>query len=187
MKFALYIVSALLAVTSTLATALPEGEIVERDLEARQRNQACGDPRRVVPWFRAFNPRIVDHFYTANRAEIQNSFRQGYNNEGTAGYVFPSRQPGTVAFFRLFSQRGTDHFYTTNATERNNAVARLGYRNEGITGWIYPNPRCGGVALFRLFNSRRVDHFYTTSASERDSAARSGYANEGIAGYIYPF
>ncbi|KAF5376973.1 hypothetical protein D9615_007214 [Tricholomella constricta] len=185
MKFGLFVVS-VIAAAATFVGALPEAEDVKRDIEARA-PQACGNPRRAVPWFRAYNPRVVDHFYTANRGEWRNSFRLGYNNEGTAAYVFSNSQPGTVPFFRLYSSGGTDHFYTTNAQERDNAASNLGYKNEGITGWIYPNDNCGGVPLYRLYNPTGIDHFYTTSASERDSAARNGYNKEGIAGYVFPF
>ncbi|GLB43085.1 hypothetical protein LshimejAT787_1205340 [Lyophyllum shimeji] len=125
--------------------------------------QRCADPRQATPWFRAFNPSVVDHFYTANRQEWLNAINNlGYNNEGIAAYIFRNAQPGTVPFYRLYSSQGTDHFYTRSLAERNNAIRNLGYAPEGITGWIYPNASCGGVPLFRLFQPTEIDHFYTT-------------------------
>ncbi|KAG6853462.1 hypothetical protein C0991_004249 [Blastosporella zonata] len=154
------------------------------NLEARQGfRRRCGSRSRASPFYRLYNPTVVDHFYTTNTAELTAT---GYNFEGVSSFIFTSRQPGTVPFYRLYSPAATDHFYTTSASERNNAIANLGYKSEGVAGYIYPNSSCGGVPFYRLYSPSGTDHFYTTSAAERNSAQASGYNNEGIAGYVYP-
>ncbi|KAG6808324.1 hypothetical protein H0H92_004524 [Tricholoma furcatifolium] len=149
----------------------------------------CGDPRTMLPFLRAWNAALVDHFYTTNAAEMQNAVTNlGYVSEGTTGYIFSSQQPATVAFYRLYNPTVNDHFYTTSASERDNAIQNLGYNSEGTAGFIYPtNTTCSGLPLYRSYNGPGTDHFYTMSAAERDSAAAGGWAYEGIAGYMFPF
>ncbi|KAG5641684.1 hypothetical protein DXG03_004431 [Asterophora parasitica] len=181
MKFSQILTASLFAAST--AFALPQGENV---IEARA---TCPDQRRAVPWYRAFNAKAVDHFYTTDQGEINNAVANlGYASEGIAALIFNRPQPGTVPFYRDFNSQKTDHFYTTNLQESNKAIQTGGYTAEGITGWIYPDSSCRGtVPLFRLFNPTGVDHFYTTNADERNNALQNGYNNEGIAGYVIPF
>src|SRR6201999_2366921 len=76
-------------------------------LKQARATQICGNPSNATPWFRAYSPSVVDHFYTASQSENQNSFRLGYNDEGIAAYVFRTSQPGTVPLYRLYSASGT--------------------------------------------------------------------------------
>jgi hypothetical protein len=146
----------------------------------------CVPKHQAVPWYRAQNTKIVDHFYATQPFEIRNAEKKlGYKDEGIAGLVFQSVQPGTVPFYRLYSARHTNHFYTINVQERDNAIQKLGYRFEGITGYIYSKRLCGTFPLYRLYNHRGDDHFYTTSEKERDTAASQGWKKQGIAGYIF--
>ncbi|KAG6891435.1 hypothetical protein C0992_006694 [Termitomyces sp. T32_za158] len=181
MKFSLFFVTAL----ASVAVAMPT-DMDDSALEARQRNR-CGNRNRAVPFYRLYNPQIIDHFYTTNNNEAnQAAARSGYTREGISSYIFQNQQPGTVPFFRLYSASATDHFYTTSASEANSAAQNLGYTPEGIAGYIYPNGNCPNtVPFYRLYSASGTDHFYTTSASERASAIRSGYSDEGIAGYVY--
>ena len=67
-----------------------------------------------VPLYRYWNPRIVDHFYTANYNEL----RRGNHNwkyEGVQCRLLRHRYSGTVPLYRYWS--GRDHFYTTNIRE----------------------------------------------------------------------
>ncbi|KAJ3512813.1 hypothetical protein NLJ89_g3304 [Agrocybe chaxingu] len=179
-SFALFILT---AVTQALAAATGAQSDADRAL-------ACASPSTAAPLLRGYNGNWRDHFYTADRNEMNNAVSNiGYTAEGTAAYVFPgtSGSDGTVPFYRLWNPTHTDHFYTTTATEVSSAVLQNGYEYEGIAGYIYQNANCGGVPLFRLYSGSSVDHFYTTSASERDNAIRNlGYNDEGVSGYVLP-
>ena len=150
---------------------------------------ACPDLKAVVPLYRAFSPGVTDHFYTADKAEMDRATSSlGYPAEGITGYIFPTQVTQTVPLYRSYSVRNTDHFYTVDKAESDRAVANLGYSYEGITGYVFPpsDPPCPGAApLYRTYNPTIFNHFYTMSAPERDNAvANLGYSNEGIAAYI---
>ncbi|KAJ3546032.1 hypothetical protein NMY22_g2211 [Coprinellus aureogranulatus] len=149
---------------------------------------ACGNPARAIPFYRSFNARSTDHFYTTNRAEHTNAYTNlGYSDEGISGYILPSQEPHTVPLYRLYNGRVSDHFYTTNAAERDNARDRLGYADEGVAGYVYPDAGCGALPLYRLYNAGWNDHFYTMNFEERENAAVNlGFTREGTAGYIFP-
>ncbi len=128
-------------------------------------------------FFRLYNWRSNDHFYTADAGERDAAVRSGYVTEGSIGSVTGSQVSGSTPLYRLYNSRNRKHFYTTNADEQNGLTSR-GYVSEGISGYV--NPSGAGIAVYRLYNARVDDHFYTTSAEERDSAMRSGYADEGV-------
>ncbi|KDR73346.1 hypothetical protein GALMADRAFT_31729, partial [Galerina marginata CBS 339.88] len=149
----------------------------------------CADPSAAVPFLRAYQPQVVDHFYSTSASEIASEITTaGYLSEPGPGNIFTAQQPTTVPFFRLFSAAATDHFYTTSATERDSFIASgNGYVSQGTAGFIYATPDCGGIPLFRQFNPQMKDHFYTTSAAEAQISLNiHGYTDEGIAGYILP-
>lgn len=138
-------------------------------------------------FFRLFNPRTGDHFYTSNAAERSAALSSGYKDEGVLGAILTSSTASSTALFRLFNSRTGDHFYTTSATERATAISS-GYVSEDTAGFIFPTLIAQTPSLlpmFRLFNPHTGDHFYTTSITERIRATqRSGYTFEGITGYI---
>ncbi|KAJ3574952.1 hypothetical protein NP233_g1426 [Leucocoprinus birnbaumii] len=148
----------------------------------------CTPASHSVPFLRAYNPTVVDHFYTTSAPEMANAVQHlGYNQEGAPGRVFTSQVWGAVPFYRAYQGARHDHFYTTNEAEWNNAVANLGYSREGISGYIYPTQICGSVPLYRAYQPNTVDHFYTTNQAEWNHAVSAlGYNREGIAGYILP-
>ncbi|KAG6891436.1 hypothetical protein C0992_006695 [Termitomyces sp. T32_za158] len=155
-------------------------------LEARQHWGRCVNRQRATPFYRLYNPQIIDHFYTTSNNEANRAAARGYTREGISSEIFRTQQRGTVPFYRLYSASATDHFYTTSASEANSAVQNLGYMSQGIAGYIYPNGNCRDtVPLYRLYSASGTDHFYTTSAAERASAMRIGYSDEGIAGYVF--
>ncbi|TDL16762.1 hypothetical protein BD410DRAFT_794966 [Rickenella mellea] len=184
MKFTISILAGLLWLGQTSALAVEARD----SLEARQ--AGCTNPTLAVPFLRAFNAQVGDHFYTTDFGELVNAINNGgYASEGSAGSVFSAQTPSafTVPFFRLFNPAVSDHFYTTSAAERNNAVANGGYISEGTAASVFATQVCGSVPLFRLFNPNINDHFYTTSAPERDNAvARGGYISEGTAAFVLP-
>lgn len=92
----------------------------------------------VVPFYRAYNPAIVDHFYTTNVTEFEAAITtHGYTNEGISGYIYPEEICGAQPFYRLYSAIETDHLYTLNEDEVDSAEQGAGeYVFEGIAGYI---------------------------------------------------
>ncbi|KAF8163813.1 hypothetical protein B0H34DRAFT_795463 [Crassisporium funariophilum] len=150
--------------------------------------QVCGDPRHAGPFYRAWNGKAADHFYTSSLSEVQSAIRNsGYTDEGIAGYLYLSQDIHTIPLYRMWQPDVSDHFYTTDAAEAERAT-RNGYRSEGIAGYIYPDSNCGGLPLYRMWNGASTDHFYTMSPAERDTAVKvHGYTYEGVTGYMFPF
>jgi hypothetical protein len=192
---------ALISIGPAMAISLPASNAAGRDIEVlplimpmtianqipTQKRAPCGDLARAVPFLRAYNAGVANHFYTTNVPEMQNALNNlGYIFEGTTGHLFPSQEPGTVPLYRLYSAINTDHFYTASAAERDSATAgiRLGpYASEGVAGYIYPDAVCGGQPLYRMYKAG-TDHFYTASTSERNDAVQNGWSDEGVAGYL---
>jgi hypothetical protein len=132
-------------------------------------------------------PGLGDHFYTTSPTERSKAITAfGYQDEGVACYVWPSKQSGTTEFYRLFNPQIGDHFYTTSRDERDNAIAALGYQDEGVACFVSDSEAATTTPLHRLFNPQIGDHFYTTSRDERDNAiAAFDYQDEGIACYVW--
>jgi hypothetical protein len=135
---------------------------------------------KAYAFYRYWNSRIGDHFYTTNYQEL-GSGNSGYVAEGIQSYIPSEQYKGTVPLYRYWNSRIGDHFYTTNYQELGSGQS--GYVLEGIAGYIYPNRYKGTIPLYRYWNSRIGDHFYTTNYQELGSG-RSGYVLEGIAGYV---
>ena len=133
----------------------------------------------LASFYRYFNPRIVDHFYTADPSEFRFGNLTGYRFEGIIGRIYRSSHPGTVPLFRYFNRSG-DHFYTTNFQEL--GYGRAGYNYQGIKGYVFPGGGSGRLPLYRFFNSTLGNHFYTTNYNEGRSAP--GYRYEGVQCYI---
>jgi Repeat of unknown function (DUF5648) len=144
----------------------------------------------LAAFYRLYNSRNGDHFYTTDRNEADNAVRHlGYNDEGIACYVLRTSFPDVVAFYRLYNQRSGDHFYTSNREEADRAASQRGYNREGIACYVFPVGIRRGVdfsiQLYRLYNPRTSDHFYTTDRNEADNAvSHLGYRDEGIAAYV---
>jgi hypothetical protein len=169
---------------AVVAAAFPISDALT---ERAARSSSLSLPLGVVPWRRAYNPSIQDHFYTPDLNEWNNAVNNlGYSAEGIACQIHSTQQWDTVAFYRMYNPSIYDHFYTTSEPERENAIRNLGYSDEGITGYIYPEPCEFTVPLYRLYSPSATDHFYTISEAERDNAATNlGYSKEGIAGYVF--
>ncbi|KAJ7229238.1 hypothetical protein C8J57DRAFT_1092648, partial [Mycena rebaudengoi] len=87
-----------------------------------------------VPFYRLYNPRSRDHFYTTSLAK-RNAAGQ-YTKEGIVGYIYPRPICSAIPLYRLYSNQ--DHFHTTDEQEVCEAK-RSGYRLEYIVGYILPN------------------------------------------------
>jgi hypothetical protein len=95
---------------------------------------------RLAKFYRLYNPDKHDHFYTTDRAEARQARRKyGYNDEGTACYVYKhdSYDNNLVPLYRLYNPDVVDHFYTTSDNERQNAIDNDGYNDEGIACYVY--------------------------------------------------
>lgn len=144
----------------------------------------CPSLSDKFPFYRAYQPVYVNHFYTMYEWEWRGTSAIGYNLEGIVGYVFAIQQLYTIPLHRLFNPNRVDHFYTTNEAEAISATT-IGWVREGVAGYVFYGQLCGSQPLFRLYNPVSVDHFYTTNVAERDNVLKSGhYVDEGVAGYI---
>ncbi|KAJ7292541.1 hypothetical protein C8J57DRAFT_1042048, partial [Mycena rebaudengoi] len=154
----------------------------------------CGDPTNALPFYRCYNPTVVDHFYTTDvnkKISPPAMVQFTYPLQGVAAHVFVTQEASTVPFYRLVfraSGLAQDNFYTISTVERDNALKK-GYTNatnEPFT-FIYPTQVCGSVPFYRLYHTAKADNFYTTSESERlDFISNQGYADVEIAGYVLP-
>ncbi|KAJ8523057.1 hypothetical protein ONZ45_g396 [Pleurotus djamor] len=122
-----------------------------------------------IPFYRAFQPAVANHFYTTNQGEMYFATTwHGYQREVDAGRIFASEAPGTVPLYRLWNAAVNDHFYITDTMIKDSAI-RQGYRDEGIAG------------------GAQKDHFYTTSEAEMIRARDLyKYVYEGVVGYVMP-
>ncbi len=80
-----------------------------------------GDAARVlgsqapgtIPFYRAYHPTVVDHFYTTDVNERNNAIQNlGYHDEGIVGYIYPSELCCAIPLYRLYNPTVYDHFYT---------------------------------------------------------------------------
>jgi len=55
----------------------------------------------LVPLYRLYHPGIGDHAYTTLLSEKDKALSVGYEDEGIAGYIFPTQQLGTFPLYRL--------------------------------------------------------------------------------------
>lgn len=138
-----------------------------------ENTQTSSTRAATTPFYRLFNSKSGDHFYTTSASEVSYAVsRAGYTFEG-----IQCRVGGPTPFYRLFNPTSGDHFYTVNQSEVISAMAYSGYKYEGVACYVNE----GSNSLYRLFNSKNGDHFYTTSAAERNYAVSIGYKYEGIA------
>ncbi|MCA9541390.1 MAG: S8 family serine peptidase, partial [Myxococcales bacterium] len=136
---------------------------------------------KLAPLYRYWNPRIGDHFYTTNFAELGTG-RYGYPYEGVQCQVNATRG-GSVPLHRYWNPKIGDHFYTTNFAEL--GTGRYGYRYEGVQCHVELRRLPGSLPLYRYWNPRIGDHFYTTSFAEL-GRGRHGYTLEGIQCFVFP-
>ncbi|EED80875.1 predicted protein [Postia placenta Mad-698-R] len=134
----------------------------------------CSDPSLALKFLRAYNPSIMDHFYTIDPFEMDRFVPGlGYESQGDAGWIFPTQTGVTIPLYRMHSQ--TDHFYTTDEAEMKLATAHGTYVLQGIAG----------IPLYRLY--KPVDHFHTISwAEDQNMSYIEDYVEEGIQCYVLP-
>lgn len=128
--------------------------------------------------YRLYNPNSGEHFYTANKDEMINVRKAGWNFEG-AGWIAPKKSK--TAVYRLYNKNGGEHHYTMSAKERDSLI-KAGWKYEGI-GWYSDDAK--GQPLYREYNPNQFacNHNYTTSKTEHDNLVKIGWKNEGTAWY----
>jgi len=89
----------------------------------------------AIPLFRIFRNR--EHFYTTDVEEKNRTVPYG-RDEGIAGFVYGTRQSGTIPLYRLYQPNTDDHFYTTSAPEKESCMTAGGWNDEGIACYVYP-------------------------------------------------
>ncbi|KAJ7724491.1 hypothetical protein DFH07DRAFT_854984 [Mycena maculata] len=174
MKVAIPILATFLVAVQTSANPV--------QLEDR-RIVSCPKDSAASSFYRLYDSKTGDHFYTTSSSEKKSFGREGYTLEGVTGLIFKSQQKNTGPLYRLYREdfRGDFHFYTMNKAERDAAVAG-GFTDDGTAGYIFATQICGSIPLYRYYNGR--DHFYTANRREGKTAVAGGYKSEGIAGYI---
>lgn len=80
----------------------------------------------------------TEHFYTTSAAERDNAVRAyHFREEGIAGYVAGSQQPGTVPLERLQNPKTTEYLFTTSAEEANRAATAYQYQRQGTCCYVW--------------------------------------------------
>ncbi|KAJ7026374.1 hypothetical protein C8F04DRAFT_109870 [Mycena alexandri] len=175
------------AIFLSLAVSLTHARnIIERYQAEIRSPQTCGDPTDALPFYRLYDPTIIDHVYTTNLAVV-NADVPSHTFQGVAALVFGTQEESTVPFYRLVNRAAAVNFYTISETERADALQN-GYTappNNPVT-YIYPTQICGSVPFYRLYDEVNTDNFYTTSESERLEFIANGYTDIEIAGYVLP-
>ncbi|KAJ7686735.1 hypothetical protein B0H14DRAFT_3907544 [Mycena olivaceomarginata] len=155
--------------------------------EARS-TETCGSPTDALPFYRSYNPTVVDHFYTTSVSRANSAFTISYALESVAALVFVTQEESTVPLYWLYSTTAIDNFYTISTTARDAAV-EIGYSivtPEPVL-FIYPTQVCGSVPFYHLYHKTKIDNFYTTSESEKlDFVSNKGYTDVDIQGYVLP-
>ncbi|KAF9490626.1 hypothetical protein BDN71DRAFT_1434566 [Pleurotus eryngii] len=123
----------------------------------------CPRYHSKVPFYHAYHPTSVDHFYTIDDVEYEKSPNIRYIHEGVTGYIFATQEPSTVPLLHLFHKtqvnhyytisealaarvmavdlsdkvlRGRDDFYTANWVERNIAITSMHGADNGVAPYI---------------------------------------------------
>lgn len=71
-----------------------------------------------TPIYRLYNPNTGQHYLSIGEGERDFLVFEGWNDEGTIGYVYPNQLPGTDEIFRLYNVNTGIHLFTTDPLER---------------------------------------------------------------------
>jgi subtilisin family serine protease len=134
------------------------------------------------PFFRYFNSKNGDHFYTTAWSELGGGGVGSWRYEGVQGYLSPVSRANTTKLFRYYNSKNGDHFYTTNWSELGSGGGSWKY--EGVAGYVPTAAASDTTKLYRYFNTKSGDHFYTTNWGELGAGSGS-WKYEGIQCLIY--
>jgi len=113
---------------------------------------------------------FYEHYYTASEVLKSAAESNGYNLEGTIGYIYSSSKEGTVPLYEVYDDNIGDHYYLTDSVERQSFIDDTGYEENGIVGYIETSQKLGTTPLYRLFPLHIGDTRFTTSVQEKDEA-----------------
>lgn len=149
-----------------------------------------------VPFYRAFNPVEVDHFYCSSVAHLDTAIQSNFRFEGVEGYVslhpFEVSPPNQLLPIYRFYQdtsiiKMRCHYYTTSDSDRDDRISE-GWIYEGISGYGLSLPDEGLTSLHHTYLNvpgNRRDNFYTVSEIEKNnSISLFGYSNIGAICYV---
>ena len=150
-----------------------------------------------VPFYRAFNSNVVDHFYCSSESHLLQAMDGNYSFEGVEGYVslhpFMLTSPDTLKpIYRFYIPneevpKRSCHYYTTSDSDRDNRIIQ-GWIYEGITGYGFNQPKEGLTKLYHTWLNvpgNRMDNFYTISEIEKNnSISLFGYTDQGFITYV---
>lgn len=137
---------------------------------------------KPVPLLRYFNPSTNDHLYTADATQLGDG-KNGYQRDGAAGSVFPSRVKDSVPLYRYWNGARKDHTFTTNFQEF--WYSDKGYEYVGVEGFVYPAERKGHKPLHRYFNKQTLDSLLTTDFDEFNGrSGKDGFTYHRIEAWV---
>ncbi|KAJ3799050.1 hypothetical protein GGU11DRAFT_778534 [Lentinula aff. detonsa] len=131
----------------------------------------CG----AAPIYRLFNPESVDHFYTMNIAESQDAMKDGYQDQGIAGFAMLPSVDGSAV-----NDSAGPFFLPSTMTA-------LPESQETATSSSSCADNANVVPLLRAHarTGTGQDHFYTTNSSEMNAALLNTYSFEGDAAFVW--
>ena len=146
-------------------------------------NTAAQSNNDYVALYRLYNAQNRDRIYTTSCDERNTIVRNGFADEGVAGYVASRQLRRTTPLYRLLLSSGV-HFYTTDNQEMTNLSQTAGNKSEGIAGYVANSQMNRTVPFYRLLGSDR--HLYTTNEQEKNNFLQTaGNRSEGVAGYLW--
>ncbi|KAJ6558877.1 hypothetical protein DFH09DRAFT_1317136 [Mycena vulgaris] len=78
--------------------------------------QTCGGSTDALPFYRLYDPTIIDHVYTTD-LDVVNADVPTHTFQGVAALVFGTQEESTVPFYRLVNRATAVNFYTISETE----------------------------------------------------------------------
>jgi len=88
------------------------------------------------PMYRLYDPTIQQHLWTTDLNEYNTLATRGWNQEGVAGYVFPTAVASSVPVYRLSLAMPALHLWTTDLNEYDTLTGQDLWSQEGIVGYV---------------------------------------------------
>jgi subtilisin family serine protease len=136
----------------------------------------------TAPFYRYWNPSIVDHYYTTDWNELGSGLN-GWQFWQVECYVHTQQQPGTVPLYMYWNPTIGDHYYTTDFNELGSG--RSGWTFYRISAYVYPQQQSGTVPLYMYWNAQQGSHFFTINYDELEGG-RDGWVLYRTACYVSP-
>jgi hypothetical protein len=124
-----------------------------------------------------------DHYTTA-KGETDGKI-SGYNFVRIEGYVFSTRQSGTIPLAQYWNSERHDYYLLANPGAEKYAKEH-GYQFVRIEGYIFPHGQPGTVPLELFWSQKYNDNFALCSQQSKMEAKAAGYDFHRIEGYLIP-